>query len=1094
MAKKPTTTAAERFSPSEWMRRRRPELFSDSSQIEEPQLSSEVFGYHLNTLTSRREEVLFENFARRLCEKEVCPNLVPQTGPTGGGDGKVDTETYPIAESLADTWFEGFGTEAANERWAFAFSAKKDWLPKVRSDVAKAAATGRGYSRIFFVTNQFVPDKKRSDAQDELSKQYVCNVTIFDRTWITAKVFENRREQLAIDMLGLTNVQSRKLALGPLDLERNKELEDLEAEIGDPSRYNGIAYHRVEDCLVAACLARGLEKTRIDVEGRFARARQLADKVGDRRQKLRVVYEHAWTEFWWYDDFNQLSTLFDTAEELASGSDEIDDIELLQNLWTVLFNTVSNGALTKAAAKLDARTVLLKAELERLASDQVRITSATRAKTQLLLTDLIEARADRGKAETVLTTLCDLLDTAKSLGSYPFDYLVKIFREIGPAFAESDAYDRIFEKLLSIFEERQSGIEGGRLLLTRGFQKHRAERYQDALRLFGRAQEKLLTHESRRDLIIALFGAGLSYEKLGLLWAAWSSFVGAAVTALAEFKERSAVTRPALLAIQRLEWLDLCLGRVPYILAWRQLGDLLATHLRLRDEDLKEFQEERMIQDATLGILILKSDLNALKRLAQLPASFETLELPLSDVALDYATGNTDKMKKEGLIPEGETADETERYFLSWINQPVAKDIPEKLILMDEAGFRFEGVVLGCKLVAVGKSEPTAIHLAESLFAAVEAFLATSLEEVQPYQEEVNLSLEPDAAAQVPTTTIDRNRGVLTVRIAYPTNYAPSSPTEREQFRSWLISATAEIMGISMIHKDASTHIEKLARDERVFSRVLLFAETAIGVENVLGSNAMVRFRDWIVDGNKKALGVLRKTPWLEPKPTAKEIEQAQSFGEGPPPPELADLETFSHRDRRVSSIIDINLWNKARWRGTAFFHYGPPYPPLLGIMYTDKEAGRQIFEAWRKRFGSFDEDDQIRIAILTGVDKSNPYAYRVIVGTQPDLDDPTKLLVMTSRFHTMKATTSANLDLFIEQHKLAKSYGLVPAFPDSQGRPVPATDLVIGKTQVVVRPAWQVGDNDPDIVTLRPDDDVIIPADEKDVPFLRALERMRRR
>jgi hypothetical protein len=71
MADKKSTPTAERFSPSEWMRRRRPELFSDSSPIDDPHLSPEVFRYHLETLTSRREEVLFENFARRLCERDL---------------------------------------------------------------------------------------------------------------------------------------------------------------------------------------------------------------------------------------------------------------------------------------------------------------------------------------------------------------------------------------------------------------------------------------------------------------------------------------------------------------------------------------------------------------------------------------------------------------------------------------------------------------------------------------------------------------------------------------------------------------------------------------------------------------------------------------------------------------------------------------------------------------------------------------------------------------------------------------------------------------------------------------------------------------
>jgi hypothetical protein len=68
-----------------------PELFSDSRLVEQPRLTREVFEYHLETLTSRKQEIEFEAFCRRLAEKELCPNLLPQTGPTGGGDSKVDS-------------------------------------------------------------------------------------------------------------------------------------------------------------------------------------------------------------------------------------------------------------------------------------------------------------------------------------------------------------------------------------------------------------------------------------------------------------------------------------------------------------------------------------------------------------------------------------------------------------------------------------------------------------------------------------------------------------------------------------------------------------------------------------------------------------------------------------------------------------------------------------------------------------------------------------------------------------------------------------------------------------------------------------------
>ena len=147
------------FSPKSFLKTRRPERFSDTIVAEATELDRSLLEFHLSSLTSRSQETDFERFARRLCECEICPNLLPQTGPTGGGDSKVDSETYPVADTLALAWYTGLGREAAQERWAFAFSAKADWPPKVRSDIAKIVGTARAYTKAFFVTNQAVPDR-----------------------------------------------------------------------------------------------------------------------------------------------------------------------------------------------------------------------------------------------------------------------------------------------------------------------------------------------------------------------------------------------------------------------------------------------------------------------------------------------------------------------------------------------------------------------------------------------------------------------------------------------------------------------------------------------------------------------------------------------------------------------------------------------------------------------------------------------------------------------------------------------------------------------------------------------------------------------
>ena len=329
------TLSNEDFRPSDFMRAIRPNLFSDSTNSPGASLTKEGFEYHLETLTNRKEEIVFEHFCRRLAEREICPNLLPQTGPTGGGDSKTDSENYPVAESIAMRWYEGEDSAAAaKERWAFAFSAKKKWRPKLDSDVESIAKTQRGYTNVYFFTNQFVKDKERAALEDKLSAKYGTKVHIMDRSWIVKCVFENDRIELAVETLNLdqTNSRPRKLD-GPRDLKNRTRLEGLEKEIEDPERYSGASYQLVEDCLRAALLARGLELPKVEIEGRFVRAEQIAQKVDHPQQKLRIAYNRAWTCFWWYEDIDQYLKHYSEVEAIAIDSASADELQMLTNLW-----------------------------------------------------------------------------------------------------------------------------------------------------------------------------------------------------------------------------------------------------------------------------------------------------------------------------------------------------------------------------------------------------------------------------------------------------------------------------------------------------------------------------------------------------------------------------------------------------------------------------------------------------------------------------------------------------------------------------------------------------------------------------------------
>lgn len=480
----PVKDRENEFRPSEFMRARRPELFSDSKVISEPRLTREIFEYHLETLTSRKEETVFEHFARRLAEKEVCPNLLPQTGPTGGGDSKVDTETYPVAESISLRWYEGLEKGANSERWAFAFSAKKNWRSKVQSDVKKISETGRDYKNIFFITSQFARDKERAEVEDNLKGKYGIPVRILDRTWIVAAVFERGRMALAIEALNLQGYDElERKVVGPLDLEREAELKALDEQIADSARYEGVDYQLAEDSLQSALLARALGRPRTEVDGRFLRAQGIAEKLDHRQQRLRIAYQKAWTAFWWYEDFELLNRLYDQIEQFAVNSQQVTNLELLGNIWSLLMQSVKGGRLDPAGAKFESRTRTLKAEFERLATDKSRPNSALQARTHLLLIALAEAVGNNQLLDRVLIDLGKIIQEAEGLAAYPVEPIARIVRELGDVFAESSAYDELFETVVRVMEQRTSQGQTGAMLLDRGYQKLRGGQTYDAIRL-----------------------------------------------------------------------------------------------------------------------------------------------------------------------------------------------------------------------------------------------------------------------------------------------------------------------------------------------------------------------------------------------------------------------------------------------------------------------------------------------------------------------------------------------------------------------------------------------------------------------------------
>jgi hypothetical protein len=181
-----------------------------------------------------------------------------------------------------------------------------------------------------------------------------------------------------------------------------------------------------------------------------------------------------------------------------------------------------------------------------------------------------------------------------------------------------------------------------------------------------------------------------------------------------------------------------------------------------------------------------------------------------------------------------------------------------------------------------------------------------------------------------------------------------------------------------------------------------------------------------------------------------------------------------------VTTPIDVDLWNAAKWKATVFGHeLGKP--PVLGIAFLNEEPARQIFEEWIKRYGKNDLLEELRVAIIEGPIKGQEPGYSVHIGPEPEavikrLKDSgyevqeEDLHVFVSRVHRMNPLpNSNNLERFRREVQEHKAYFLAPALISRDFKSMRLLiDLSIYKGKIHFRNASEIGSHDIDLAVLR--------------------------
>ncbi|WMX16552.1 hypothetical protein [Aureispira sp. CCB-E] len=1073
----------EKFpTPSQFYRNIRPEFFSDSKIESKVLLTKEQLAFEISQISTNQKHDSFENLCRRLAEKLITPNLIPQVGPTGGGDGKTDSETYPVSNYISDRWFISENKWNKNENWAFAISAKKDWKPKVKSDVKKIVETKRGYTKTYFFSNQKIRSKDKKETQDLINEIHGIELIILDAEWIIEKVYSNHLLNEVIDSLNLSSLHREEKKLGANDLKRTEKLSKIEKTINSSDRTFEVDFQLVEDCLESAILSRMLELPKTEVIGKFERAKRFVNKLSNVQQKIRIHYQLAWTLINWYDDYKSFYEEFLIVKELVQNHPNLNNIEFYLNLSNIL-KTISRIEYVRDILVIDIE----KEEndfltfITKCANNKEKISTSLLAKFHLSFFQLRRKIENGVSVSDELIKLKEYFRLSEKHLDIPFEQLKELINVYDKILPDNEDYDDLILVIAELESTRVSELSSGKIYLNRGSTKLKNNLNKESLIFFGKAVRKLAKEETQNEFYFCLMLLSEAYSNLGLYWAANNCIISAINLYINEFFTTGIINLRLYKSIEQILKNEVILGRIPILLTWYELFNVIKYYF---ESELNSENDEMPIEnliDGCLSTRLLNTSFENFKELSDLSDILAKNGLWLSADSVLYLLGHEDSIEVNETKSPSYTKENFKEFYNKLANQPFVNQMAFESNFLNKNEITSYTRILGIKFIINSKDDIHLLILGETIFAYLESFLATAFEDAFPLSEKIILNIKYDKLNKFFEIRHEsKNLFDLFIKQDYI-----CKPEDISKLMNELISL---IIGRNYLFKDYKAFFENLYKNDEVHERLALIIEHEKFLINILTSEPKFFLKNWIKENNKNF--PLQRTS----NPIEISISDLKKdvTDKGKP-----DFNSATHKNMRAETIIDTYLWDKAKWKAFGLV-VALPQPNPFGIMLTfeDEEAGKKIFKNWIKEYGKIDKEEIISISIIKGIRKDKPYWYKVLVSKnikKNEIKDGS-FVSLSSRFHRMEPTNSNNLDNLINGYNHLNKYLLIPAHIDKDFNIKPFPELGILKTKLKFINAWEIGIDEPERIVITEDDDPIIPHNIENAPILELLKEKNKR
>ena len=1050
------------FNPYEYYRKLRPMKFSDSKV--KYKMSKEIFEFQLDQLSKQMKQDEFEEFTRQLVCRLITPNIIPQTGPMGGGDGKTDLETHTVSEDVSVHWYVPNGGCHGEDKWAMAISCKTNWSEKIDSDVKKIVETEREFTKILFFTNQTVSSKQKAAKQEKYKKNHNIPVEIYDRNWFVQSVYDNHCYEIAINTLNLSSdfLQDYKEE-GPNDHQKRFALKELDEKINQESNADGYDTQYIDDLLEAAILSRELEDAPVLIRGRFELALNESKKHGMHQQVYEILYQQAWTAFYWFRNPDETFRLYCELKKMLEERINVVRLEKLLNLYNILI-TASGQNLFLSPIDVQTETSYLGELYKQLEEDQNHISSFLYLKICLLEINLIHKKSNIDKIDKIILKLSEAMREAEYHLDIHFESHFNIIEILGRYIDDNEHYEDMLDTLSEILIRRNQGIDAANVQLRRGLQNIDKKNYIAAIRHIGQCIQPFQKEETRRELIQSCGLLANAYAQMDLLYSAKIFYVKSLSLLFHEIEMSGSVDHLLISILMELCNLELRLGQISNFLLWFELLEIMVRSSR--DFYSEDYLQEKSRLDSMLAVRLIDCDCSQ-DGYSVLPDVLERLELYVSQNTLLHALGHYNAVSQEfkDIIVSG----------TDW-EKNMREQLKHEIFLFDtyltgKDHIQIQTIIRGCTLSITA---PTACKMqiySEILLAYMESLLSTSTwKEVVIATPAIHFNVV-ETKNQHSCITIGDTSSDYTFFI--------NLNTIETEIWECLSLFLAHFMTMNAMSHDIKAFFDGKQKNEKVLERLSVMMMYEQSSKNILGEQFKNSVYRWSQLNDKNY-------PFQGAKVSRSSFDNYKG----------------KQSESKIHSHIIPDLWDKAEWKGCAFIWGNSLEPTGLALCFTNIEAGNKIIQGWQNAYSKGLLN--LRISFVNCINEKNPYWYKVQIGTdvtklKKEADSDQRFFTTISRIHMMTPQNSQNLDMF-KAYMRNHHECVLTAVEIRQDKQIVFDvdgEMPVGIpfSNIVFREAWEVGEGDIDSVVILADDHPIIPVEHQiDAPVLKLLNNIRQK